>query len=34
MKELEIFKNKEFGAIRTILVDEKPYFCGTDVAKA
>lgn len=34
MKELEIFKNEEFGAIRTILVDEKPYFCGTDVAKA
>lgn len=30
----EIFKNEEFGDIRTIMIDEKPYFCGSDVAKA
>ncbi len=32
--ELEIFKNDEFGEIRTLLIDGKPYFCANDVAKA
>lgn len=32
--ELEIFKNEEFGEIRTLIVDDKPYFCASDVAKA
>lgn len=32
--ELEIFKNKEFGQIRTLEVDEKPYFVASDIAKA
>ena len=34
MKELEIFNNDEFGEIRTALIDDKPYFCASDIAKA
>ena len=34
MNELKIFENEEFGKIRTLLVDDKPYFCATDVAKS
>lgn len=34
MNELEIFKNEEFGEVRTALINEKPYFCGNDIAKA
>lgn len=34
MNELKIFKNNEFGEIRTITINEKPYFCGNDVAKS
>lgn len=34
MKELEIFRNEEFGEVRTIVRDgEKILFCGLDVAK-
>lgn len=32
--ELEIFKNEEFGEIRTLLINDTPYFCANDVAKA
>ena len=32
--ELEIFKNDEFGEIRTIEVDDKIYFVASDVAKS
>lgn len=32
--EIEIFKNEEFGEVRTIEVDGKVLFCGSDVAKA
>lgn len=32
--ELEIFKNEEFGEVRTLLIDDKPYFCANDIAKA
>lgn len=32
--ELEIFKNEEFGEIRTLLINDNPYFCANDVAKA
>ena len=32
--ELEIFKNEEFGEIRTIEVEDKIYFVASDVAKA
>lgn len=34
MNELQIFNSGEFGEIRTIEIDGKPYFVGTDVAKA
>ncbi|ENJ9653499.1 phage antirepressor [Clostridium botulinum] len=31
--EMQVFKNKQFGEIRTIEVDNKPYFVGKDVAE-
>lgn len=31
---LEIFKNEEFGEVRTIMLDNKPYFMASDIAKA
>lgn len=31
--ELEIFKNEDFGEIRTLLINDKPYFCASDIAK-
>lgn len=34
MNELQIFNSGEFGEIRTIEIDGKPYFVGVDVAKA
>ena len=34
MKNLTIFKNKEFGQIRTCVVDGETYFVGKDVASA
>lgn len=34
MGELEIFRNEEFGEIRTVEVDGKPYFVASDIAKA
>ena len=34
MNSLQIFNSEEFGDIRTIEIDGKPYFVGTDVAKA
>jgi len=34
MNELQIFNSGEFGEIRTIEIDGKPYFVGTDVARA
>ena len=34
MKNLTIFKNKEFGQIRTCMVDGETYFVGKDVASA
>lgn len=32
MEELQVFKNEEFGQIRTLLVNKEPYFVGKDVA--
>lgn len=32
--KLEIFKNEEFGEVRTVIIDEKPYFVANDVAKS
>lgn len=34
MKDIEIFKNKEFGEIRTVIMDDEPWFVGKDVAEA
>lgn len=34
MNELKIFENKEFGSVRTLEIDGKPYFVANDVAKA
>ncbi len=32
--ELQIFQNAEFGIVRTVEIDGKPYFVASDVAKA
>ena len=33
MSELQIFKNAEFGVIRTLIINGEPYFVGRDVAE-
>lgn len=33
MNELRIFENPELGEVRMVMIDEKPYFVGNDVAK-
>lgn len=34
MNELKIFKNEEFGEVRTVTIDGEPWFVGKDVAEA
>lgn len=34
MESLQIFKNNDFGEIRTVAIDGEPYFVGRDVAEA
>ena len=34
MGNLQVFNNSEFGTVRTIEINSKPYFSGSDVAKA
>lgn len=34
MQELEIFKNEEFGEIRTVTINNEHWFVGKDVAVA
>lgn len=34
MNELQIFNSKEFGNIRTVTIDNEPWFVGKDVATA
>ena len=34
MNELQIFKSEEFGTIRTVTIDNEPWFVGKDVAVA
>lgn len=34
MNELMIFNNPEFGEIRTVEVNDEPWFVGKDVATA
>lgn len=33
MNDIQIFKNEEFGKVRTVLVENEPYFVGKDVAE-
>ena len=33
MQELEIFKNEEFGEIRTVVIENEPWFVGKDIAE-
>lgn len=32
-KEIQIFKNDEFGQVRTLVINNEPYFVGKDVAE-
>ena len=34
MNELQIFKNEEFGEVRTVTINNEPWFVGKDVATA
>lgn len=34
MNELTIFENEEFGSVRTIEIDNEPWFVASDIAKA
>ena len=31
--ELQVFSNAEFGSVRSIMVNDEPYFVGKDVAE-
>ena len=33
MNELQIFENVEFGSVRTLMINDAPYFVGKDVAE-
>ena len=32
MSELQVFNNAEFGSVRSLMVNDEPYFVGKDVA--
>ena len=32
MNELQVFNNDEFGSIRTVTIENEPWFVGKDVA--
>lgn len=34
MEELQIFNNEEFGNVRSLMIDNEPWFVGKDVAEA
>ena len=34
MNELQVFQNPEFGSVRTLTIDNEPWFVGKDVAEA
>lgn len=34
MNELQVFKNQEFGQVRTLTLNDEPWFVGKDVTKA
>lgn len=33
MNDIQIFENTEFGSVRTVTIDDEPYFVGKDVAE-
>lgn len=33
MNELQIFKNEQFGQVRTLAIEGTPYFVGKDVVE-
>lgn len=33
MNELQVFKNQEFGSVRTLVINSEPWFVGRDVAE-
>lgn len=33
MNELQVFNNDEFGTVRTLTIDDEPWFVGKDVAE-
>lgn len=34
MQEIRVFESPEFGEVRTVEIDGKPFFAGTDIARA
>lgn len=34
MTDLQVFRNEQFGEVRTVVEGDKVLFCGSDVAKA
>ena len=34
MNELQIFKNEDFGEVRSLIIDNEPWFVASDVCKA
>ncbi len=34
MENLQIFKNEEFGQVRTVNIKGEPWFCLADICKA
>lgn len=34
MNELQVFNNQEFGSVRTLVINNEPWFIGKDVARA
>lgn len=34
MSKLKIFENKEFGQVRTVTINDEPYFCMGDICKS
>lgn len=34
MKDIQIFNNPEFGEVRTVVIDDEPWFVAADVCRA
>lgn len=34
MNELQVFKNQEFGSVRTLVINNEPWFVGKDIAES